>query len=301
VEHRLIGVSLLLTGEIAESRAHLDQALALYDPAQHLSLETRFGQDFRVATLAYRSWTLWLLGYPQMALLDAEQGLKNARESGQAAGLMYALLHTAIFRLFSGSWTAGKAEDNELVKLAASKGVLFWKAQGVLVQGCLAVLTKNASEGVDVITSGMPALHQTGASAFSPFYFSYLAQANAEIGRYEKADRLIEDVMTDVESTKQNWWAAEAHRIAGEIALKRPATGATIAETHFAHALDIARAQQAKSWELRASMSLARLWRDQGKPQQARELLAPVYGWFTEGFDTLDLKEAKKLLDELHA
>jgi hypothetical protein len=120
----------------------------------------RFGQDFRVATLAYRSWTLWLLGYPQMALLDAEQGLKNARESGQAAGLMYALLHTAIFRFFSGSWTAGKAEANELVKLAASKGVLFWKAQGVLVQGCLAVLTKNASEGVDVITSGMPALHR---------------------------------------------------------------------------------------------------------------------------------------------
>ena len=203
VGHRLIGVSLMLTGGIVESPAHFDQALALYDPAQHHSLETRFGQDFRVATLAYRSWTLWLLGYPQAALLDAEAGLKNAREIGQAAGLMYALLHTAIFRLFNGSWAAGKVEADELVKLATSKGCFSGKRRGVLVQGCFAVLTENVLEGVDVITSGMPALRQTGASAFSPVYFSYLAQGDAEIGRYDEADRLIEDVLRDVEATNK--------------------------------------------------------------------------------------------------
>ena len=299
VGHRLVATSLMLTGDIVESRAHFDRALAIYEPAQHVPLATRFGQDFRVAILAYRSWTLWLLGYPQAALLDAEQGLKDAREIGQAAGLMYALLHTVAFRLFIGSWAAAKVEADELVNLATGKGVVFWKAQGLLQQGGLAVLTGKAVEGVDLITSGMTASRETGANAFSSFYFSYLAQANAELGRYDEADRLIEDVMRDVETTKQNWWLAEAHRIAGEIFLKRPETNAAIAETHFEHAIAVARGQQAKSWELRAAMSLARLWRDQGKVQQARELLAPVYGWFTEGFNTRDLKEAKALLEEL--
>ena len=107
--------------------------------------------------------------------------------------------------------------------------------------------------------------------------------------------------MTAVETTKEKWWEAEVHRIAGEIVLKSPLSDAAKAEAYFEHALAVAREQQAKSWELRAAMSMARLWRNQGKPQQARELLAPVYGWFTEGFDTLDLKEAKALLEELHA
>jgi predicted ATPase len=107
--------------------------------------------------------------------------------------------------------------------------------------------------------------------------------------------------MTAVEETKTRWWEAEANRMAGDIALMSPKPDAAKAEAFFERALAVARQQQAKSWELRGAMSMARLWRDQGKPQQARELLAPVYGWFTEGFDTLDLKEAKALLDELHA
>ena len=102
-----------------------------------------------------------------------------------------------------------------------------------------------------------------------------------------------------IERTRERWFEADVHRIAGEIALKSPQPDAAKAEAHFERALAVARQQQAKSWELRAAMSMARLWRDQGKPQQARELLAPVYGWFTEGFDTLDLKEAKALLEEL--
>ena len=107
--------------------------------------------------------------------------------------------------------------------------------------------------------------------------------------------------MTKVETTKESWFEAEIKRMAGEIALLLPDPDATKAEEYFEHALAVARRQQAKSWELRAATSLARLWRDKGKPQQARELLAPIYSWFTEGFDTLDLKEAKALLDELQA
>ena len=127
-----------------------------------------------------------------------------------------------------------------------------------------------------------------------------MASAYAELGQFDDAWRCVDEAMTVVETTGERWWEAEINRVAGEIALKSsPQPDAATAEGHFKHALAVARQQQAKSWELRAAMSLARLWRDQGKVSKARELLAPVYGWFTEGFDTLDLKEAKALLEEL--
>ena len=132
-----------------------------------------------------------------------------------------------------------------------------------------------------------------------PLSVSYLAKAYADLGKFDDAWRCIGEALTAIETTKEKWCEADTHRIAGEIALKSPEPDPAKAETYFERALAVARQQQAKSWELRAAMSLARLWRDQGKVQQARELLAPVYGWFTEGFDTLDLKQAKALLDEL--
>ena len=134
-----------------------------------------------------------------------------------------------------------------------------------------------------------------------PLWLSYLAGANAEIGQFDAATRYIGETMTAVEMAKESWCEAEVYRLAGEIALLSPEPDAAKAEVYFERALGVARAQQTKSWELRAAMSMARLCRDQGKPQQARELLAPVYGWFSEGFDTRDLKEAKALLDTLAA
>jgi predicted ATPase len=132
-----------------------------------------------------------------------------------------------------------------------------------------------------------------------PLSLSYLSKAYAETGQFDDARRCIDEAMTAVETTKERWCEAEVHRVAGEIALMSPAPDAAKAEAYFERALAVARTQWAKSWELRAAMSMARLWRNQGMPQQARDLLAPVYGWFTEGFNTLDLKEAKTLLDEL--
>ena len=127
-----------------------------------------------------------------------------------------------------------------------------------------------------------------------PLWLSYLARAHADLGQFDDAWRCIGEAMTTMETTKETWCEAEVNRVAGEIALMSPEPDAAKAEAYFERALAVARQQQAKSWELRASMSLARLWRDQGKVQQARELLAPVYGWFTEGFDTRDLKEARR-------
>jgi predicted ATPase len=152
-----------------------------------------------------------------------------------------------------------------------------------------------------MITSGIAALRSTGATLWLPLYLSLLAGAHAEVVQFDDAYRCIGEAMAAVETTKETWCEAEVHRVAGEIALKCPEPDAAKAEAYFERALAVARQQQAKSWELRAAMSMARLWRDQGKPQQARELLAPVYGWFTEGLDTRDLKEAKALLDQLHA
>ena len=137
------------------------------------------------------------------------------------------------------------------------------------------------------------------ATLWTPLHLSHLARAYAEIGKFQDASRCIDEAMTAVEKAKEKLWEAEVHRIAGDIALKSPKPDVAKAEVYFERGLAVARSQQAKSWELRAAMSIARLWRDQGKRREAHELLAPVYGWFTEGFETLDLKEAKALLDEL--
>jgi hypothetical protein len=149
------------------------------------------------------------------------------------------------------------------------------------------------------VTLGMTALRSTGATLYVPWLLSNLARAYVDL--LDDAWRCIDEAMTAMQTTKERWCEAEVNRIAGEIALKSSKPDTAKAQKYFERALTVARQQQAKSWELRAAMSMARLWRDQGKPQQARELLAPVYGWFTEGFDTRDLKEAKALLEELSA
>ena len=301
IGHRLMGMSLLHTGDIAEGRVHFDRAIALYDPAEHRPLATRFGQDVRVAILSYGSLATWLLGYPDAALADAEHAVKDAREIGQAATLMYALLHASLRLIQCGNYATANAQLDEIVALADAKGSLYWKALGMVFQGCELALTGDASNAVHTITSGNTAWRSTGATLFMPLYLSHLAMAHAELGQFDDAWRCIGEAMTTVEATKEKWCEADIHRMAGEIALLSPERDLAKAEAYFERALAVARKQQAKSWELRAAMSMARLWRDQGKRDDARDLLAPVYDWFTEGFDTLDLKEAKALLDALHA
>jgi class 3 adenylate cyclase/predicted ATPase len=301
IGHRLMGMSSLHTGDIAGGRAHLDRALALYDPVEHRALATRFGQDVRMAVLSFRSLALWLLGYADTALADSDSALKDAHEIGQAATLIYALVVTSLNLIHCGNYATATTQFDEVSALADEKGVLFWKAFGMMNQGCVLALTGKAADAVQMITSGITAFRSTGSTLWVPLCLSYLAKAHAELGQFDDAWRSIDEAMTAVETTNERWFEADILRMAGEIALKSPDADAVTAETYFQRALAVARQQQAKSWELRAAMSLARLWRDQGKAQQARDLLAPVYGWFTEGFDTLDLKEAKALLEELAA
>jgi class 3 adenylate cyclase/predicted ATPase len=280
IGHRLMGTSLLIRGGITEGRAHLDQAIALYDPAEHRPLATRFGQDVGVAALSYRSWALWSLGYPEAALRDADDALKKAREIGQAASLMYALNHTTISYTLCGNHAEAASQAQELFALAEEKGAFFWKAAGMMRRGSVLALTGKASDATEMLISGINAYRSTGATGFLPLFLPQLARAHAELG-LEEAWRYIGEAMTAAETTKEKWCEAEIHRTSGEITLISPAPDASKAEAYFERAIAIAREQKAKSWELRAATSLARLWRDQGKRQQARDHLAPIYGWFT--------------------
>ena len=299
IGHRVMGISLVWTGEIAEGRRHLDQVVALYRPTEHRLFATHFGHDAGVAGLTYRAFALWFLGHPKAALEDADNAVKNAREIGQAATLMYALSNATWSQIYCGNYEAATALVQELLPLAREKGAAYWTAFGLINQGCLWALTGSVANAVKTLSSGIAAWRSTGANLWIPFFLSRLAFAYAELGAFEEASRCIDEAISAVETTKERWCEADIRRVAGEIALISPDRNAANAEAYFQHALAVARQQRAKSWELRAAMSLARLWRDQGKPQQARELLASVYGWFTEGFETRDLKEAKALLEEL--
>jgi class 3 adenylate cyclase/predicted ATPase len=301
IGHRVMGAYLTGTGNLKQGQAHYDRAIALYEPSQHRPLATRFSADARVSVLSLRSWSLWCLGYPDAALADADRALGDAREIGQAATLMYALGIAAPTYLQCGNYAQASAMTDELVSLAEEKGALHWGAIAIVNRGLLAILKGTALEAVQMLTSGIAARRSVGGTHWQPLYLSNLSAARAELGQFDDALRCIGEAMTAVETTKDRCCEAEVYRTAGKISLKSPAPDAAEAQMYFERALAVARQQEAKSWELRAAMSMARLWRDQGKRHEARELLAPVYGWFTEGFDTRDLKEAKALLAELAA
>ena len=297
--HRIMANTLLNMGNPREGLAHNDRALPLYDPGSRRELATRFGQDPRVTILVWRAWARWALGYPEAALRDAEQALTEAHEFGQAATLMYALTFASFPYYRCGKWATGNAVVDELIGLAEEKNAAYWKNIARMVSGDGLAMTGKASETVSVLSSALAAYQAPGATFCVPFYLSHLASAHAELGQFDDAWSHIGKAVTMVETTQERFAEAEIYRVAGIMALKSRPPDPAKAHSYFQRALSVARAQHAKSWELRAAKSLARLWRDQGKREEARELLAPLYGWFTEGFDTLDLKEAKALLGEL--
>jgi predicted ATPase len=299
VGHRLMGTSLMLPGDIAHARSHYDQAIALYRPAEHRPLAARFGQDIRVATLCFRSFALWMLGYPLAASNDAERALKDAREADHVATLMLALFHVAFSYILCRDYAAANTLLDQLATLADQKGAVFWKANGMILQGCMFAMTSRAADAVQAITAGITAFRLTGATLWMPIYLSCLARAYAELDKFDDAWRCMDEATTAAETTKEKWCEAEIHRTAGEIVLMSREPDVARAVACFQRSLDVARAQQALSWELRAATSLARLWKDERPRAEAHDLLAPIFNRFTEGLDTLDLIEAKALLAEL--
>jgi class 3 adenylate cyclase/tetratricopeptide (TPR) repeat protein len=296
VGHRLIGTSLLYTGDIAKGRGHYDQALAFYDTASHRPLAARFGQDVRVAILSYRSLALWLLGHPDAALGDVNEAINNARQIGEAATLMYALAHAAMQQTFCGNYTIANTQAQELAALAQEKDSLLWKAFAMMNQGSVLALSGVPSEAVQALTTGMNSWQSTGSTLWTPLRLSYLAVAYARLGQMDDAWRSIAEAMNVVEASNERWCQPEILRVSGELARK---SDTAKAEALFDRALMTAREHQAKSWELRAAISMARLSCEQGDDQRGRDLLAPIFDGFHEGFETGDLKMAKSLLVEM--
>jgi predicted ATPase len=273
--------------------------MALYNPIEHRAVATRFGHHTAVSRLCYRSWALWILGYPEAARLDIEHALGEAREIGQAATLMFALSHAIPVHTWRGDYVSANALINELGALADTTNAMLWKTSAMAERAFLSALTGETSNIVNIMTSAVEAMQSTGTTLLMPRSKTLLASAHALVGEFKDAWRCIDEAIKSVETAKEKWFEAEVHRTAGEITLLAPEPDLAKAEAHFERAFCIAREQEAKSWELRAAMGMARLWLDQGRRRQAHELLAPIYGWFTEGFDTLDLKEARLLLQEL--
>ena len=203
IGHMLMGISLVLVGSLTDGRKHLDQVIGLYDAAEHRRLATRFGHDVRMSALCWRALAAWMLGYPDAALADAEHALKDAHEIDHAATSMFALSHTSLAFIHSGNRDAARALTNELIALAEEIGSLYWKSYGALLQGALFALKGDASGAVATATPAIRAVRSTGATAYAPWYLSYLARAYAELAQFDDAWRSIGEAMTAVETTQR--------------------------------------------------------------------------------------------------
>jgi class 3 adenylate cyclase/predicted ATPase len=296
--HSMMAYSLLVTGSPALGRRHCDHSIALHDPA-YRPLTMLFSTDGRIMGLGLRAHALWFLGYPEASLADANQSLKEARDFGHSSILLLALNYSIVVHFFFGDYATAEALTNELLTLAdEQQSLALWKPAGLLFRGWIFAITGRVPEAVQLITSGLTAYRSSGATNMTPVGISLLAKCYANLGQHDDAWRSVSEAKELIEKSGETWFEVHVHCIAGEIALKSPQPDLAKAEAYFERALAVARQQEARSWELRAATGMARLWRDQGKPQQASALLAPIYGWFTEGFDTRDLREAKTLLEE---
>jgi class 3 adenylate cyclase/predicted ATPase len=297
--HRVMGGILNYAGEFQAARTHLDRAVALYVPEEHRSLATRFGQDLGVAALVYRSQVLYRLGYPDSAVRDLDEALRSARDLGQVGTLVYAVGVGAEVEILCGRLRVAETRVEELFTLCEKYGLPFWKGFGELLRGCIFAATDRADQATQLIGAGLSALAAAQMTLFAPFGHTWLARAHATCGRVAEAQNALSEALDAVSKTNERWDEAEIHRTAGDFAVSLPHADPKMGESHFQQSLVIARRQNAKSFELRAATSLARLWRDQGRRDEARELLAPIFGWFTEGFDMTDLIEAKTVLEEV--
>ncbi|HSF32318.1 MAG TPA: hypothetical protein VLK82_17835, partial [Candidatus Tectomicrobia bacterium] len=287
------------------AREHLDQSFALYDLQQHRANASLYGFDTGVFCLSFIAHALWHLGYPQQALIKTQEALALAHELAHPISQAVALAYAAMLYQFRREEHAAREQAERAIALCTEHGFAYYLAWAAIIQGWILSAGGQPVEGMTQIRQGLAALRATGAALRCPYYLGQLADACGKAGQAEEGLRVLDEALVLVEKTGERWREAELYRLKGELLLLQAVAAGfnpaltQEAETCFWQGLDLARRQQAKSLELRAAMSLCRLWQQQGKRDQARELLAPVYGWFTEGFDTADLQEAEALLQAL--
>jgi len=293
LSHLSSGRRLWFLGSFGPSRTHLEEVLTLYDPNCRDSLLHQADVHPRVISRAYLGDVLFCLGYPDQALMHSNAAVDEARRLAHPPSLAGSLQLSALLLSLVGE-SALDERASELTSLAAEQGFPYWGAQGTMYRGWVTVKNGNAMEGISLLRSSSIAFRATGAE---PHFTALLASAFGIAGQIGEGLTLLDDALQTADRTGRCWFAAELNRHKGELLLRQGHTEA--AEELYRKALSIARKQEARLWELRAAMSLARLRHDQGRCTEARDLLGSVYGWFTEGFGTPDLKEAKALLDEL--
>jgi predicted ATPase len=294
--HLSSGRNLMYCGQFGESRLHLEEALALYDPISHHSLAHQAGTH-PLVSLGFLGITLFCLGFPNRALARSSEAIAGTDGLVHPPSLGVTLNLGSLLLSLVGDETALEERASRLVALATEQSFPHRRAEGTIYRGWVKVRKGDVAHGISLLRSGRDILGATGAGAWMPYYDGLLAGACDIAGQTQEALTLLDDALETIKMTGERFFAAELYRRKGELLLQQG--HAEAAEELYCKALSIAREQKAKLWELRAAVSLAQLRRDQDRPAEASDILKPIYGWFTEGFDTPDLKEAKALLDEL--
>ena len=297
--HYALGAASFYLGALPAARQLLEAGLALYTPDQRRALVFHMGQDLGVSCGAFAAWALWGLGYPDQALARLQETLALAHALSHPLSLAFAQVFAAFIYQGRRDVLAVYEQAEAAAALSATQGFPQWAAVGMCGQGWALAMQSQGAEGIAQIRQGIAAYRATGAAILVPWFCTLLAEVSDCFGHTEEGLQALAEAHTLVEQHEERWWEAEVCRLRGILLLRQTGTAQAEAEAWLQRALDVARRQEAKSWELRAAMSLSRLWQQQGKRAEAYELLAPVYGWFTEGFDTADLQEAKTLLEEL--
>jgi predicted ATPase/class 3 adenylate cyclase len=298
--HHALWASLFSGGEIVAPQAHLEQGRRLYNPQRHRTHAALYsGHDPGVCCHMLAAPSLWLLGRPDQAVASSQAALALAQQLAHPFSLIHALYWAAVLHHFRREAPQTRTHAETAITIATDQGFPQQLAQAMPMRGWALAESGQREEGITQIHQGLAAYQATRATANRPYYLSLLAKVSAKMGQFTEGLEALTEALATVTKSRVRWWEAELYRLRGELLLQCSVAPPEEAEACFQQALDIARRQQAKSLELRAAMNLSRLWQQQGKRDAARELLAPIYGWFTEGFDTADLQEAKVLLDEL--
>ena len=297
--HHTLWPTLLFLGDLPRARVHIERGMALYDPQQHRSLAFLYGHDPGVCCRGVAALTLWLLGYPEQALQQSHEALTLVHELAHPHSLAVALDHAAWLHLFRREGQVVQERAEAITTLSTDQGFAQWFASGTIRRGWALAEWGQREEGIAQMRQGLATLQGMNSQRARTHYLALLAEAYGRGREAETGLSVLAEALTTTRQNGEGYYKAELYRLQGTLLLRQTVPDAAHAEACFQQALTIARCQQAKSWELRAAMSLARVWQQQGKRAAAYELLAPLYGWFTEGFDTADLQEAKVLLEEL--
>jgi class 3 adenylate cyclase/DNA-binding winged helix-turn-helix (wHTH) protein/predicted ATPase len=295
VAHGGMGFTLFFRGDLVPARMNLERALTLYDLQQHSDQALLGVHDPVVMRLSYLAWTLAVLGYPDQGIGRIRDALTRAQELAHPYSLVHALIHAA--HVGELRWEAEDVQEHAeaAIPVCNEQGFARWLVVGLFLRGWALHAQGLEEVGLDLMHQGIP----PNERLMTPYFRARLAASHAISGRTEEGLSILDAVLDEVSQGEGRFYTAELYRLKGELLLRQAITNAPQAEACFRHAQDLARRSQAKWWELRAVTSLARLWQSQDKRRDAHDLLAPVYEWFTEGFDTVDLQEAKALLVEL--